>query len=219
MRFRAGERRARTGVDAVPEAEVLARVRPVEAELVGVVELPGSRFAAPLSTYTVVPGAISTPPTLALTLASLNEPFNGVSCRSTSSMNGAISSGSARSAAWTSGRSPRIWNELVIEARRGLAAGREQVGRNPHHVVNRRQRAVGERCVGHLGHHIALRIRAAIGDVTRELRVEKLERLVLKRVGPLFAAPAASGTRHDLRRVRRASRRRPSPCTESCTPG
>ena len=65
------------------------------------------------------------------------------------------------------------------EPSRRLAARGEQVGRDPHHVLDRRQRAVGERGLRHLGHHVLLRVGAAFLDVARELLVEEPERLVL----------------------------------------
>ncbi len=60
-----GERRARAGVDAVAERDVLARVRAAGSELVGTFEAArdhGSR--RPSSTITVVPAGMSTPPTV-----------------------------------------------------------------------------------------------------------------------------------------------------------
>ena len=96
------------------------------------------------------------------------------------------------------------------EPGRGLAAGREEVGRDPHDVLDRRQRAVGERRVRHLGHDVVARVGAAVLDVAGELLVEESERLVLAAAAVAPCARASRGTRRGLRRARRGGRRSPS---------
>ncbi len=159
------ERRARAGVDAEPEPEVLAAVHPVEAELVRIVELP----------RVVVRGAV--------------EHHHGGAGRE---VDAADRRGDARQPELRVERGlepQRLLDEgrdavalvaqLLLElgaftqipehggeqAGRRLAAGREQVGGDQHDVVDLGQRPVGEGRGGQLRHDVVARFAATVLDV------------------------------------------------------
>ena len=73
----------------------------------------GSRLAAPLSSMTGVPGAMSTPPTLTARRASRKSAFTGLSIRSASSMKSGMRSRWTRSSSCSSGYSERYLSPVA----------------------------------------------------------------------------------------------------------
>ena len=107
-----GERRARAGVDAVAERDVLAGVDAVGVELVGALE--AARVAvrgARRRTITVVPAGMSTPPTVVGTRDSRKSPLIGLSNRNVSSTKfGMRSRLGVQQRLRDRGRSPSSWS-------------------------------------------------------------------------------------------------------------
>ena len=149
----------------------------------------GSRFAAPLTTMTVVPAAISTPPSSVVTRASRKSPFTGLSMRRHSSTKFGMSCAVL---------AEQLLELLVLadalqrraeEAHGRLLTGGEEIGGDARDVDRLRNRAVGKRRGRHAGHHVVARVAAAVLDVRGELLVEELERVVRE----LGVAGAADG--------------------------
>ena len=108
----------------------------------------GSRFAAPFSNMTGVPGAMSTPATLTCRRARRKSALTGLSMRRASSMKPGMRSLCARSSSWSSGYSAQVLQADGQEPRRRLLAGGEEEGRRPHDVgdvgrATRRDRSQG----------------------------------------------------------------------------
>ena len=143
----ARERRAGARVDAVAERDVLARVGAVD---VGTrrdrSKRRGSRLAAPLSTITVVPAGMSTPPTVGRARARAgSRPSPGSRCAGTPRRSSGCARGRSRSSCWSSGSLADALQRGAEEAHGRLLAGGEQVGGDAHDVDDLGHRAVGER--------------------------------------------------------------------------
>ncbi len=209
-----GERRAGAGVDAEAEPEVLAAVHTVEAELGRVLEL--ARVAVRGAVDAASP---SCPPGGRPRRSSSGRGTGGTHPGSGSRAAGLLdeasgcASRSSRSSCWQLGTLADHLEHRAEQARRGLLAGREEVGGDQHDVVDLRQRPVGEGRGGQLGHHVVARCAASVLDVGREALVEELQRLVRHRSRPSSASWGASrpgaprGTSRGRLRERRADRR------------
>ena len=147
----ARERCARAGVDAEPEPEVLAAVHPVEAELVGIVELPRVVVRGAVEHHHRGAGReVDTADRRVDTRANRNCACSGVSSRSVSSTKFGMSSRSSRSCCCSSGPLAEEPEHRGEQPGRRFPARREQVGGDQHDVVDVGQRAVGERRGGQL---------------------------------------------------------------------
>ena len=127
----------------------------------------GSRFAAPLSSITGVPAAMSTPPIVVARRASRKSAFTGLSIRSASSMKSGMRSRCARSSSCSSGYSARYFS--AVASRRAVvswpAANRNVALRTTDsHVGRGAVRVLGQRQVGQ---HVGARLAATVLDVRR----------------------------------------------------
>ena len=152
----------------------------------------GSRLAAPLSSMTGVPAAISTPPTDVVRRARRKSAFTGLSIRSTSSRKPGI-----RVAV-----GPQLVLQLgvlgqVLQRRRQQPGGRllpggEQEGGGPHHRGDLRRGAVGVGGQGQVGEHVLAGLAPPVLDVLGEPLVEPGQG-VLARAALLAGADLAGG--------------------------
>ena len=154
----------------------------------------GSRLAAPLSSMTGVPAAMSTPPIDVVRRARRKSAFTGLSTRSTSSRKSGIRS--------------RVGPQLVLQLRvlgqvlqrrgqqagRRLLAGGEQERRGPHHRGDLRRGAVGVGGQRQVGEHVLARLAPPVLDVLGEPLVEPGQR-VLARAALLAGTDLADGAR------------------------
>ena len=117
----------------------------------------------------VAPAGMSTPPIVVDTCVRRWSVFTGLSNRSVSSMKFGSELAVAAQPLLQLGVLGQHPQRRREQARRRLAAGREQVRGDAHDVDGLGQRAVGEGRRGEPGDHVVARLRAAVLDVPGEL--------------------------------------------------
>ncbi len=150
----------------------------------------GSRLAAPFSSITGVPAAMSIPPMDVERRARRKSAFTGLSMRSDSSTKFGISSLSARSSSLQLGALGQVLQGDGEEPGRCLLPGGEQEGGRTDHRCHVGHGAVGVGGKGQVGEHVVARIAAPVLDVAGEPVVEPrqgIEVPLCEGLGPDFA--------------------------------
>ena len=190
-------------VDAVPERDVLARVRAVDVGTRRALEAARVAVRGAVEHHQRRAGRdVDAADRASGTRASRKSPLIGLSYRSVSSTKFGMRSRSSRSSCCRSGRSPSSWSALA--SRRTVVSwpGREQVRGDAHDVDDLGRRAVGERRGGEPGEHVVARLAPPILDVLGEPLVEELQRVVRHRVAsvlpiaPSRRRPPSCGAEH-----------------------
>ena len=139
----------------------------------------GSRFAAPFSSMTGVPAAMSTSPTRVGRRARRKSALTGLSMRSASSTKSGMRPASARSSSWSGGDSARYFKLVASSRAVGLLPRREQEGRGADDRRHFRRRPVGVLRQRQLGEDVVAGRTPPVLDVAREPVVEPPERVHL----------------------------------------